>query len=56
MSDDFATEAFALLGVGLGVIALRTYARISAVGIKHLQADDYLMLLVAVSFFPKAAR
>ncbi|KAF5528698.1 hypothetical protein CGCA056_v001851 [Colletotrichum aenigma] len=55
MSDDFATEAFALLGVGLGVIALRTYARISAVGIKHLQADDYLMLLVACTYSAETA-
>ncbi|EQB49735.1 hypothetical protein CGLO_10905 [Colletotrichum gloeosporioides Cg-14] len=55
MSDDFATEAFALLGVGLGVIALRTYARISAVGVKHLQADDYLMLLVACTYSAETA-
>ncbi|CAI0642365.1 unnamed protein product [Colletotrichum noveboracense] len=55
MSDDFATEAFALLGVGLGVIALRTYARISAVGVRHLQADDYLMLLVACTYSAETA-
>ncbi|KAK2779289.1 hypothetical protein CKAH01_11370 [Colletotrichum kahawae] len=55
MSDDFATEAFALLGVGLGVIALRTYARISAVGVRHLQADDYLMLIVACTYSAETA-
>ncbi|KAF5516769.1 hypothetical protein CGCS363_v001848 [Colletotrichum siamense] len=55
MSDDFATEAFALLGVGLGVIALRTYARISAVGVRHLQVDDYLMLLVACTYSAETA-
>lgn len=45
---EFSTEAFTLLGVALGVIILRSYARISAVGLKRLQADDYLMLFVAV--------
>lgn len=47
--SDFTTEAFTLLGVAIAVIFLRTYARIKAVGVKHLQADDYLMLFVAVS-------
>ncbi|KAF9877958.1 hypothetical protein CkaCkLH20_04534 [Colletotrichum karsti] len=53
--SDFTTEAFTLLGVAIGVIFLRTYARISAVGIKHLQADDYLMLLVACTYSAETA-
>jgi hypothetical protein len=46
--SSFVTEAFALLGVGLGVIALRLAARITSVGIRGLKADDYLMVLAAV--------
>ncbi|KAB5576354.1 hypothetical protein GE09DRAFT_936479, partial [Coniochaeta sp. 2T2.1] len=45
--DAFTTEAFTLLGVGLFVIALRTAARISSVGMGGLKADDYLMVLAA---------
>ncbi|KAK4225372.1 hypothetical protein QBC38DRAFT_511101 [Podospora fimiseda] len=46
----FVTEVFALLGVGLFVIGLRLYVRISTVGIKRLQPDDYLMVLAAVIY------
>lgn len=46
--DSFTTEAFALLGIGLGFIILRTYARISVVGFRRLEADDYLMVVAAV--------
>lgn len=46
--DAFTIEAFALLGIGLAVIGLRTYWRLSTVGIRNLKADDYLMLLAAV--------
>ncbi|TQN64938.1 hypothetical protein CSHISOI_10483 [Colletotrichum shisoi] len=53
--SDFTTEAFTLLGVAIGVIVLRTYARVKAVGIKHLQADDYLMLFVAVTYSAETA-
>ncbi|KAK3318778.1 hypothetical protein B0H66DRAFT_249663 [Apodospora peruviana] len=48
--DSFTTEAFALLGVGLFIIGLRLYARISTVGFGRLQADDYLMVLAAVVY------
>ncbi|KAL8856739.1 MAG: hypothetical protein Q9178_006696 [Gyalolechia marmorata] len=44
MADAFTTEAFTLLGVGVTVVALRTYSRLTAVGIRKFQADDYLML------------
>ncbi|KAK6829372.1 hypothetical protein PG987_009956 [Apiospora arundinis] len=46
--DAFTIEAFALLGIGLAVIGLRTYWRLSTVGIRNLKADDYLMLLAAI--------
>lgn len=46
--DALVKEAFALLGVGLFVIGLRLAVRVSAVGMRHLQADDYLMMLAAV--------
>ena len=46
----FTTEDFTLLGVGLSVIGLRTYARVSTVGISCLKADDYLMLVAAVLY------
>lgn len=47
--SDFTTEAFTLLAVGLVIIGARTYARCSQVGIRGLEADDYLMVLAAVS-------
>ncbi|KAF6829305.1 hypothetical protein CMUS01_08225 [Colletotrichum musicola] len=53
--SDFTTEAFTLLGVAIAVIFLRTYARIKAVGVKHLQADDYLMLFVACTYSAETA-
>ncbi|TDZ28980.1 hypothetical protein C8035_v007300 [Colletotrichum spinosum] len=53
--SDFNTEAFTLLGVALCFIFLRTYARVSAVGVKHLQADDYLMLVVACTYSAETA-
>jgi hypothetical protein len=49
MSNSFTTEAFTLLSIGLTIIGLRWYVRISAVGFRGLQADDYLMVLVVVS-------
>jgi hypothetical protein len=47
--DAFVHEAFSLLGVGLFVIGLRLYVRISSEGLKGLRADDYLMVVAAVS-------
>ena len=48
-ANPFVTEAFTLLGVALAIIILRTIARATSVGIRQFQADDYLMLLAAVS-------
>ncbi|KAH6632195.1 hypothetical protein F5144DRAFT_244773 [Chaetomium tenue] len=48
--DTFVQEAFTLLGIGLFVIGLRLYIRISSSGIKHLHADDYLMIVAAVVY------
>ncbi|OHE92160.1 hypothetical protein CORC01_12563 [Colletotrichum orchidophilum] len=53
--SEFSTEAFTLLGVAIAVIFLRTYARINAVGFKHLQADDYLMLLIVITYSAETA-
>lgn len=47
--DAFTREAFSLLGVGLLVIGLRMYVRISSGGFKRLHPDDYLMVLAAAS-------
>jgi hypothetical protein len=44
----FTAEAFTLLGIGLGIIGLRTYVRINAVEIRHLKLDDYFMVVAAV--------
>lgn len=49
MANAFTTEAFTELGVGLTLIALRTYARWDSVGFRNFMFDDYLMLLAAVS-------
>lgn len=48
-NSTFVTEAFTLLGVGLSVIGTRTILRYKQVGVRKLQADDYLMLMAAVS-------
>ncbi|KAH8686394.1 hypothetical protein BGZ61DRAFT_533936 [Ilyonectria robusta] len=46
----FTTEAFTLLGVGIAFIILRWIVRINAVGFRGLQADDFLMVLVVLSY------
>jgi hypothetical protein len=46
---DFTTEAFTLLAIGIVLILLRTYARITTVGFRGLKPDDYIMLLAMVS-------
>ncbi|KAK1836342.1 hypothetical protein QBC39DRAFT_84762 [Podospora conica] len=53
--EAFVTEAFALLGVGLLFIGLRSYVRISTVGWKGLQADDYLMWFAAILYSGETA-
>lgn len=50
MANSFTIEAFALLGVGLSAIGIRTYARCSTVGLRGLKPDDILMLGAAVSY------
>ncbi|KAK3323827.1 hypothetical protein B0T19DRAFT_443294 [Cercophora scortea] len=50
MVDNFSVEAYTLLGVGLAIIALRLYTRITTVGFGRLQADDYLMVLAAIVY------
>ncbi|KAI4202652.1 MAG: hypothetical protein LQ350_002445 [Teloschistes chrysophthalmus] len=50
MADNFTKEAFTLLGVGVTVVALRTYARLTSVGIRKFMLDDYLMLLAVVVY------
>lgn len=49
-NSSFVTEAFTLLALGLFIIGLRTALRIKQVGFREFQADDYLMLVAAVSF------
>ena len=44
--EAFVTEAFTLLGIGLLVIGLRLYVRVSLGGFKGLHADDYLMVCI----------
>ncbi|KAL2015762.1 hypothetical protein VTK56DRAFT_4853 [Thermocarpiscus australiensis] len=48
--DTFEQEAFSLLGVGLLMIGLRIYVRISSGGFKGLHVDDYLMAFAAVVY------
>ena len=48
MSENFVAEFFSLLGIALLVISLRIAARVSLLGIRRLQLDDYLMLLAGV--------
>jgi hypothetical protein len=46
----FNIEAFTLLAIALLVTFLRCWVRIRTVGFKNLWADDYLVLVAAVSF------
>jgi len=48
MAENFIAEAFALLAIGLVVIAGRLYSRVLTVGIRNLAADDYLMIIAGV--------
>jgi hypothetical protein len=45
----FNIEAFTLLGIVLLVTVLRSCVRIRTVGCRNLWADDYLVILAAVS-------
>jgi hypothetical protein len=46
----FVAEAFTLLSIGILIVLLRTYARVRQVGVRNLEADDYLMLLVIIPY------
>ncbi len=48
MADAFTKEAFSLLGVGVVIVTLRTYARLTLVGVRQFMLDDYLMVLAVV--------
>ncbi|KAI2472728.1 hypothetical protein F4781DRAFT_444436 [Annulohypoxylon bovei var. microspora] len=50
-----AIETFVLLGISLAAIALRMYVRIAAIGFEGLCADDYMMILVTVTYSALAA-
>ncbi|EXJ81491.1 hypothetical protein A1O3_07784 [Capronia epimyces CBS 606.96] len=50
MASEFNTEAFTLLGVGVGVVAARMVSRVYMVGVKGLWFDDYLMLFATVVY------
>lgn len=50
MADDFSVEAFTLLSLAIVVIALRTAARVSMVGVRNFQLDDYFMLLAGIVY------
>jgi len=43
-------EPVVLFLVGVGIIALRTFARVRVVGWKHLESDDYIMFFVALFY------
>ena len=48
MAENFVAEYFSLLAISLVVISLRTVSRVSLLGIRRLQLDDYLMILAGV--------
>jgi hypothetical protein len=48
MADSFTTEAFTLLALAIVAIIIRIIARITTVGVRNFQLDDYLMPLAAV--------
>jgi hypothetical protein len=48
--DPFVAEAFTYLSLSITIIALRLCIRVKQVGIRHLYADDYFMLLAVVPY------
>ncbi|KIW21160.1 hypothetical protein PV08_01740 [Exophiala spinifera] len=50
MANEFNTEAFTLLAIGVLIVAIRTASRLSVVGLKALWLDDYLMLFATVIY------
>ncbi|KAF7122907.1 hypothetical protein CNMCM5793_001018 [Aspergillus hiratsukae] len=50
MADSFTTEAFTLLALAIVAIIIRIIARITTVGIRNFQLDDYLMPLAGVVY------
>lgn len=42
-------EPWVLLSVGTAFVVLRLYARVSKVGFRELELDDYLMIVFVVS-------
>ncbi|CCF38220.1 hypothetical protein CH063_09363 [Colletotrichum higginsianum] len=51
----FTIEAWTLLAVGILITMLRTYSRIRSVGIRGLQADDYLVWVGAIFYAVETA-
>ncbi|RMY63172.1 hypothetical protein D0865_00005 [Hortaea werneckii] len=51
----FNIEVFTLLGVGILVTALRIYTRLSLVGWKKIQADDFLALFAILCYSAETA-
>ncbi|RMX77070.1 hypothetical protein D0869_10164 [Hortaea werneckii] len=51
----FNVEVFTLLAVGILVTALRTYTRLSLVGWKKIQADDFLALFAILCYSAETA-
>ncbi|RHZ49765.1 hypothetical protein CDV55_102517 [Aspergillus turcosus] len=50
MADNFITEAFTLLALAIVTIIIRIIARITTVGFRNFQLDDYLMPLAGVVY------
>ncbi|KAI5455663.1 hypothetical protein BGZ63DRAFT_418190 [Mariannaea sp. PMI_226] len=51
----FTIEAFTLLGLGLSIIGLRIYARSEARTFRHLELDDYFMVVAAFLYSTETA-
>ncbi|KAH6691486.1 hypothetical protein F5X68DRAFT_220881 [Plectosphaerella plurivora] len=52
--DAFLTEVFAFVGIGTLVVLLRLFLSARQAGVRHLQADDYLMLAAIIIFIAGA--
>ncbi|KAK2761670.1 hypothetical protein FQN54_001498 [Arachnomyces sp. PD_36] len=48
-------EIWTLFAIGLTATIIRTYARISAVGFRHLKADDYLVWIGVILYAAQSA-
>lgn len=47
--DPLGTESWVLIAIAVAIVVLRCFARIHAMGVRHLELDDWAMMVAVVS-------